>query len=225
MWYCYMKLCLLKIHTLFCRYCSISFLHQPSWSQKDDPGQKWVHQSNPPPEECCSSWHEHGHQRDLLVGYLPKEDLQVSWEEDGLEVVFFNLFLLPDAHRLFSIQSSNGLGWRLESPQHDYGFRHWRSWRHCFWLDPWQPLLDWQHSQHHLGGNCRWKPPQNSFSPRPAETQGYSGWPPPQVSPTALLVQTVSNRSYFPWDHASSSSSSAYPLGNKNTSETHSIHT
>lgn len=150
----------------FCRYNSLSLLHQPSWNQKDDFGQKWVHQSYPPSEERCGSRHEHGHRRNLLVWHLPKEDLQVSKTEIRMKVMFLFLLPLPDATPPLSIQSSDGLGWRLHSAQHSHRQRRWCSWRHRFWLDPWEPVLDWQHPQHRLRGNRWWQPPQNSLPPR-----------------------------------------------------------
>lgn len=102
----------------FCRYNSVPLLHQPSWSQKDDFGQKWVHQSDSPPEERCGSRYEHGQQRALLVRHLPKEDLQVSVDEIRMNLAFLFLILRMDASSSFSIQSSNGLGWRLQSSHH-----------------------------------------------------------------------------------------------------------
>lgn len=83
----------------FCRYNSLPLLHQPSWSQKDDFGQKWVHQSNPPPKERRGSRHEHGHQRDLLVRHLPKEDLQVSDNQIWVKVFCFLYSCLTPALR------------------------------------------------------------------------------------------------------------------------------
>lgn len=83
-----------KYHPLqFCRYNSVPLLHQPSWSQKDDFGQKWVHQSDSPPEERCGSRYEHGQQRALLVRHLPKEDLQVSVNEIRMNLAFLFLIL------------------------------------------------------------------------------------------------------------------------------------
>lgn len=80
----------------FCRYNSLPFLHQPSWSQENDFGQKWVHQSDPPSEERRGPRHEHGHQRDLLVRHLPEEDLQVSRTEIRMKAVFLVFILLLD---------------------------------------------------------------------------------------------------------------------------------
>lgn len=62
----------------FCRFYSLPLLHEPPWSQEDDTGQKWVHQSNPAPKERGGSRHEHGRQRNLLVRYFPEENIQVS---------------------------------------------------------------------------------------------------------------------------------------------------
>lgn len=173
---------------IFCRYGSISFLHQPPRSQKDDPGQEWVHQGHPPPEERGVSGHEHGHSRDLLVWYLPKEDLQVSSMLVKKNIyIFFSIILFFAAWcSMFTLKKSSlGPGWRFKSPQHSYGFRHRRSRRHCLRLGPWQPVLDGQHPQHHLSGDRQRNPPQNSLSPRPVETESHRGWPPAQVSPTA----------------------------------------
>lgn len=105
-------LCLLWCY----RNNSLSFLHQPSWSQKDDFGQKRVHQSYPTSKERCGPGYEHGNQRDILVRHVPKEDLQVS----KVSVVTIRMkwvFLLHLLDASFSLltQNSDGIGRRLYS--------------------------------------------------------------------------------------------------------------